>query len=393
MLTRHTITTVERAVSARHRDLAAIGHDIHAHPELGFAEQRAAAAITAYLAALGFRLTMPYAGMATAFRAVLPGSRGRPRIAVFAEYDALAGLGHACGHNLITVAALAAATGVAARARRGGQFEVIGTPAEESKAGKAIMAERKAFRHLDAAFMTHPSTASKITVGCTANRCFRAEFRGRAAHAAGSPQQGVNALDAALLAFHNLHALRQHLREDARIHGIITHGGEAVNVIPERAVIEIGVRSLDEAYLVELSRRVETCCRSAARGMGATVRIRWQRYGYRAFRANLPLDALLLESYAAPGIPLRQGTGQEGRGSLDMANVSQEIPAAHPYFSIVPRGHEDVALHTRDFLALADTPAAYRQAIRAGTGMAFAAIRLLADTQAMRRVKNAFSSP
>ncbi len=384
---------VRRAIAGQRSAITRIGRFIHAHPEEGFQEKLAADRLTAYLASLGFKVTRPYAGLDTAFRAVLKGGKARPRIAVFAEYDALSGLGHGCGHNLISTAALAAAAGVAGCVPDNlpGQFEIIGTPAEESRGGKVEMIRQKAFAHLDAAIMAHPAVGSKITVGCLARKGFKAEFRGRAAHAAGAPQEGINALDAVILFFNGVNALRQHLREDARIHGIVTHGGDACNVIPERAAIEVGVRSLDEEYLHELCKRVEACCRGAARSIGAGVTLKWDSRWYRSFQANLPLDQVVIDGFADVGIDLPQGMNREGRGSLDMGNVSRVIPAAHPYFRIVPPGMSGVALHTREFLKLANTPRAYKAAIAAGTGMALAVLRLLDDPGLMRRIRRAFN--
>lgn len=383
---------VRGAVEAERKRIVSVGRFIHANPELGFKEFLARDRITEYLKSLGFEITAPYAKLPTAFRAVLRGTGRGPDVGVFAEYDALAGLGHGCGHNLITVAALASAAGMAGcRSLWRGQFEVIGTPAEEMLAGKSLMADNGAFNHLDACFMTHPSIESKGSEKSNALKSFVARFRGKAAHAAAAPQDGINALEAAILFFNNINALRQHLREDARIHGIITKGGQALNVIPELAEVHVGMRSQDEQYLVELQDRVVGACRAAAKGVGAKVAISWDKGWYRSFRLNSALDQLLKETYAEAGIALQQET-PEGRGSLDMANVSRIIPAAHPFFNIVPKSVKGVALHTREFLRIADTPHAYRQALKAGTGMALAAVRLLTDSRAMRNIKKGMRS-
>jgi len=216
---------------------------------------------------------------------------------------------------------------------------------------------------------------------------FTATFRGRAAHAAAAPQEGINALDAAILFFGAIHAMRQHLREEARVHGIITKGGQVLNVIPDLAEVRMAVRSHDEDYLTRLQERVERACRAAARAVGAGVSVRWDRHSYRAFRINPALDGILIKSYQQAGIVLRQGTATECRGSLDMANVSQVIPAAHPFFSIFAGGRRAAGLHTRDFARLAGLPHAYRQAGKAGLGMALAAARLLCDCAALGKVK------
>jgi len=389
MTSKTQVTAVRRAVNAEKRRIVKVGRFVHANPELGFAEVCAAKRIADYLGELGFTVEAPYTGFKTAFRAVLKGRARGPAVAVLAEYDALPGLGHGCGHNLITTAAITAAAGMAGcRKHWRGQFEIIGTPAEEMWAGKSLMVDRGAFNHLSACFMTHPSIKSRSTGPSNASRSFTARFRGKAAHAAAAPQDGINALDAAILFFNSVHAMRQHLREDARIHGIITEGGQACNVIPELAEVRMCVRGQDEVYLEVLRKRVAAAARSAAKAIGATVSIQWEKHWYRAFRPNPALDTVLQETFRQARIPLPKArSGPEGRGSLDMANVSRVVPAAHPFFGILPKSAKGVAIHTREFLRYADTPLAYRRAVQAGTGMALAAQRLLSERQTLTGIK------
>jgi amidohydrolase len=382
---------IRAGVRAERERMLEVGRFLHEHPELGFQENLAVQRITALLREMGCEIQAPYGGLQTAFRAVLRGKGRGPAIGVLAEYDALAGIGHACGHNLITIAALAAAAGMAGcRDAWPGRFEVIGTPGEEMLAGKCVMARAGAFDHLDACFLSHPWSRSRIGAGSNALKSFTARFRGRAAHAAAAPQDGINALDAAILTFNALHALRQHLPEDARIHGIITDGGRALNVIPERAEVRVGIRSRDEAYLEVLRQRVVRACRAAARAVGAEVSIRWDRNWYRSLRINEPLDRALAEGFAAAGIRLEPAGATETRGSLDMGNVSRVVPAAHPLFSIFPHGRRPASAHTREFLNQAATAHARREALKAGTGMALTAARLLSDRTVLQQVRRAF---
>ncbi|MBA4388179.1 MAG: hypothetical protein C0404_09375 [Verrucomicrobia bacterium] len=384
------IARIRNGIRIERGRIVEIGRFIHANPELGYEEFGASKRIAGYLERLGFEVEMPYAGLKTAFRAVLKGKGRGHKVAVLAEYDALKGLGHGCGHNLISVAAMAAAAGMAAcRGRFAGQFEVIGTPGEEGKAGKEDMIRAGAFRHLDACFMTHPSMGNKICIGCTANKMFNVRFKGRSVHAA-TPQEGINALDAAVLFYNSINSLRQHLGEDARVHAIITNGGQAVNVIPELAEVAVCVRSMDEGYLHGLERRVMNAARSAGRAVGASVSIARRGHWYRSFCPNTALDTLLIESYGNAGIALKRGTGKEGRGSLDMANVSKVVPSSHPYFCIVPKNAGKVALHTLEFLQLANARASYEQAIRAGIGMALAVCRLLSEQNLVKQIKKEF---
>lgn len=382
---------IKRGIAARRQELEECCRFIYENPELGFEEHCSAARLAEQLRALGFSVETPYAKLPTAFRAVLRGRGKGPKVAVLAEYDALQGLGHACGHNLIATSALAAAAGMAAlHGEFPGQFEVIGTPAEERLAGKAVMVRRGAFKHLDAAFMAHPSNGDRITMGANANKSFTAQFLGKAAHAAGAPQDGLNALDAAVQFFNMANALRQHLREDERIHGIITRGGEMSNVIPELTEIKVGVRALEEDRLARLCRRVENAARGAALGLGCKVRIKWARDWYRSFKINLALDGALVDAFARQGIRLHQGAGTEARGSVDIANLSHELPASHPYFNIVPAG-KSAALHTREFLELAGTPKAAAKAVAAGTALAETAAALLRRPALLASVKREFA--
>ena len=381
---------MKQAVKQHRKELIAIGRFVHSHPELGFKEYKAADRLSAYLREIGYEIEMPYGGLDTAFRAVLKGARRGRSVAVLAEYDALAGVGHACGHNLIATAAVTAAVAVAGGSRKWpGRFEVIGTPAEEIWAGKSTMVANGAFDHLDVAFMTHPSSISRKTAPTNAFRSMHAVFRGKPAHAGGCPDRGVNALDAAVQVYVSLSTLRQQLREDTRIHMIIPQGGEVVSVIPERAVIEIGIRNSDEAYLDALQARVTTVCRSAAKCTGTRVSVHWKEHGFRALVVNPPLDAVLAEGYEAAGIRLGPPAPRGNRASLDMGNISRIIPAAHPYFNIFPKGKSAPA-HDHAFRRQADTPLAYDRALKAGLGMGLAAIDLLTRPEKLRAIRSEF---
>jgi amidohydrolase len=382
---------MKQAVAAEKKNLVAIGRFIHGNPELGLNEFNAAEKLKAYLAALGYEVTAPYAGMKTAFRAVLKNGAAKPKIAVFAEYDALNGIGHACGHNLIATTALAAAAGMAGtRKYWKGQFEIIGTPAEEELAGKVRMIGKNAFSHLDCALMAHPHWRSVIGTGSTANRRATVSFYGKASHAAGDPQSGINALDAAILFFNGINSLRQHLREDARVHGIITNGGQACNVIPEFAEARIAVRSFDEDYLEVLRKRVRNCAVSAAKAIGARATVTWEKYYYFSYKVNQTLDEVLAGSLAEAGIFVARGTGRDERASLDMANVSRLLPAAHPFFGITPKKVGKVALHSEEFLRYADSDAGYDAAVSTGAGMALAAAKLFGDVRLLAKIKAEF---
>ena len=356
-----------------------LGRYIHHNPEIGFKEEKAVTSIIEFLNSLGFKTEINYCQLKTAFKSVIKNGNKGKSVAVLAEYDALPGLGHGCGHNLISVAAVTSAV-IMTKTRElwEGEFCVIGTPAEELYAGKGIMAERGAFSGIDACFMAHPSSSSMMTVPSNALETIIITFKGKAAHAAVNPEDGINALDAAVLFYNSINSLRQHMREDARLHAIITEGGKAVNVIPDTAEVKVVVRSNDEKYLSELKRRVCNAAKSAGKAIGADVLLKEEKPSYRAFKINLWLDNILRETFKLIGIELGMPHAKESRGSLDMGNVSRIIPSAHPFFSIVPKGKKHIPLHTNRFMKQADTNYAYEQAIKAGIAMALAAISLLA---------------
>ncbi len=246
------------AIEADRGELVELGLRIHAHPETAMQEHQAAAWICRMLEKHGFNIQTGICDMPTAFRAVY--GSGRPRVAFIAEYDALPGLGHACGHNLIATAAAAAAIGsLTAVDNLGGSVAVIGTPAEELQGGKIDMIARGAFEDIDAALMAHPSSYDSAAVKALACACLYVEFFGQESHAAAQPEEGINALEAMILSFNAINSLRQHIAGGARIHGIITDGGRAANIVPGHAAGHFLVRADDLPYLEKLKGRVLNC--------------------------------------------------------------------------------------------------------------------------------------
>lgn len=345
------MTRIEPELSAaldRHRDaLLAISHDIHAHPEVAFEERHAHAVLTDFLAGEGFTVERAAYGLDTAFRAELSSGPG-PRVAVICEYDALPEVGHACGHNVIGAAGVGAAVLATAGLRAGsGTVVVLGTPAEESGGGKVIMLERGAFDGLDAAMMVHPAGRDLTWMDAVAIERRRVTYQGRAAHAAAAPHQGLNALDAAVLGYINVAALRQHLRPDERVHGVITHGGVRANVIPEHAEAEWFTRSPSLEGLRELSRRVRACLEAGADAAGCTC----TEVPLGRVYEDLRSDAGMVELYVAAARALGRVVQEPDAstrivGSTDMGNVSHLVASMHPMIKAAP---DDVALHTRAF--------------------------------------------
>lgn len=369
-------------------DLVRIADTIHANPELGFEEHRAAALLSETLASHGYQVERGAGGLPTAFVASAEGGVSGPRVAILAEYDALADLGHACGHNLIAASAVGAALGLkVVLPGLAGSVRVIGTPAEETGGGKVILVEAGIFTGTDAAMMIHPATRNLIGRLSLTAHPVRVAFHGQAAHAAGSPDLGVNALEAVLQVFSGINALRQHLRDDVRIHGIISSGGAAPNIVPDYAEARFLVRALEPAYADEVLERVRACAEGAALATGARLVFERDGPSYGARWPNPKLVALFSENAAALGIEMEQATGGERMGSSDMGNVSQAVPAIHPYLAIAP---EDVAGHSVEFRRAAASPMGHRAMLTGAKAMAMTAVDLLSDPDTQAQVRRAF---
>src|SRR5688572_749635 len=302
---------------------------IHDHPELGLKEERASAWLAEGLACHGFAVQRSVAQLPTAFVGRSGGAAARPSIAFLAEYDALPGLGHACSHNLIGSAACLGAIGVAHATGGRAQIQVFGCPAEEFFGGKARLLERGVFRGVDAALMAHGyylNLGMRPAIG-RASVIF--EFFGTPAHASTVPDRGVNALDAMIQTFNNVAMLRQQVRQEARIHGIITHGGTAANVIPEYTRAEFYVRSKDTAYLRELEKKVVACARAGATATGTRLKVSSEGYVFEPIRPNAALARLFEENLRFIGQEVDTLLPESGYGSSDFGNVSQKMPALH----------------------------------------------------------------
>ncbi len=377
-----------RAVDSQADELEALSRRIHANPELGYQEVKAAGWLAEFLAAKGFKIEKGVAGIETAFRATLEAGEG-PTIAILCEYDALPGLGHACGHNVI--AASGAGAGAALAAIRSqlpkGRIQVIGTPAEEGGGGKLKLIESGVFKDVDCAMMIHGFDRYVLHQDLLGIVRVNFDFTGKAAHASVDPWEGVNALDAVIQTFNAISALRQQLRPDARVHGIITNGGAAPNIIPETASATFYVRALALDYMWEVLRKVVACAEGAARSTGAELRVVQLPTVYEPLKRNDTLLGLFkanLERLGVtdePPIPNRWG-------SSDIGNVSRVIPAIQPYVKIAERG---TAIHSRAFAEAAVTPLARQGLVNAAKTMALTTADLLADLALVQRAKDEFA--
>jgi amidohydrolase len=362
---------------------------IHDRPELGYEERFASATLADYLSGQGLPVTRGAGGVETAFVSETK-TGGGPTIAICAEYDALPGIGHGCGHNLIAASGVGAYLGAAAvAAELKGSVRLIGTPAEEGGAGKVKLRAAGVFDGVDAAMMFHPADADVLDPLMVALRVLDVEFRGKAAHAAAAPYAGVNALDALLLGWSAMSALRQLIRSDSRIHGIITDGGQATNIIPERAAARIVVRAADPSYLGDLRRRVLACFEGAATATGCELRHSWGE-SMDMVTTNQPMAAAFAENARTLGRDLGPRRAGETSGSTDMGNISSVIPSIHPFLSV---SAERVPWHSREFAAAARTPRALETMRVAAKALAFTAIDLLGRPELLKQAKVAFTPP
>ncbi len=362
-----------------------LAKEIHAHPELSFQEHQSAARLIAPLRAAGFSIQQPVAGLETAFRASIDSGKPGPRIAFLAEYDALQGLGHACGHNLIGTASVTAALAfLRASPDFHGTIEVIGTPAEEEGGGKIIMANAGVFDGVDAVMMFHPREKNMAVRGALAcvDACFK--FYGKAAHAASAPHLGISALDAVIQTFNGINAMRQLFTDDVRVHGIITHGGSATNIVPEYAETCFLLRAATRVGLEEVKQKVYAVVNGAATMTGARVEIE-EGLTYAERNNNLALAGLFAENLALLGLNVENPPEQGGVGSSDIGNVSQLTAAIHPYLRI-----GDVRPHTPEFALAAGSEQGMSAMLDAAKALAMTASDLQ-HTSHLASVRDEFS--
>jgi amidohydrolase len=306
-----------------------------------------------------------------------------------AEYDALPDLGHGCGHNLIATSSVGA--GVAARPaidRCGGKVVVIGTPAEELYGGKVTMAQRGAFSDLDAAMMVHPGGHDSVVTEALACQGLNVEFFGKASHAAGRPEAGINALEAMIQSFNAINSLRQHIRSKARIHGIITDGGQAPNVVPAHSAASFLVRAADETYLAELKQKVLNCFLGAATATGARLEYKWDELCYAPMLNNLTLGRLFVRNMRKIGRKTKMVDPDKSFGSTDFGNVSQLVPGIHA--SVAITGRRGVVTHSPQFAKAAVSEKGLQAMLDAAKALAMTAADLVADPELMAKVKDEF---
>lgn len=363
-------------------------HEIHSNPELGNREFKATALLQKTLADAGFNITPNFAGIETAFIAQ-KGSGPNPKIAYLCEYDALPEIGHACGHNVIAATSLAAGIGLASVIdRMGGTVYVIGTPAEETQGAKVAMVDQQLFKDYDAAMMIHAYNHNYRFTNALAVMRFQLAFKGKPSHASGSPWEGINALDAMNLTFAGISAFRQQMKPDWRVHGIITDGGTAPNIIPERTVARFYLRAGLDRELEVLFERFKNIVDGAALMTGATAELFDFGARYDCMTNNRPL-AERAEKYAVEGlgaVPFDEAPASFG--SIDMGNVSGQCPAIHMLIGITEG--KEIPLHTPEFREAANSPSARAETIRISKALALTGLDVIYDEGFRRAVRMEF---
>lgn len=374
-------------VEGRRDELAGIAEQLFRFPETGLQEHRSAALLADALEREGFRLERGLAGMDTAFRAEY--GSGGPAIAILAEMDALPGLGHACGHNIIAAAAVGAAIALRQAVPAGeARIIVLGTPAEELGIGKVELVKAGVFQGVDAAMMVHPSSRRVVIKHYLGLARIRFTFAGRPSHAAAYPEEGINALDGVIQTFNGINALRQQLRQDVRVHGIITDGGVAPNIIPATAGCYFYVRASDLDEVGRVRDRVVACAEGAALATGCRLEVAADERVLAPLKINHTLSALYSEQLAWLGLAEANAPADKNLGSSDIGNVSQVVPTIHPH---VPIG-AGVHIHTDAFARATVSDQGKQAVVEGATVMALTAAEFFARSDLRKKIRDEFTN-
>jgi amidohydrolase len=381
---------VSKEIDTQRERLIELSMAIHDDPELGHQEFNASELLASELEGLGFEVEKGTSGLPTAFKAVRKGKGDGPTVGIIAEYDALPELGHACGHNIIATSALGAAAGLnAVMGELDGTVIVFGTPAEEGYAenagGKVIMLDE--ITKADVAIMIHPSSSYGVGATSLARESFMFYFKGKAAHAGAIPERGINALEGVLLTYQGINALRQHLRRDIRIHGVIRDGGAAPNIVPETASAHFYVRAPTVELLEETLEKVKNCARGAALATGAEVSFRQVANTYANKVPNMALSEAFKANLEALGAEFPEASSERPGASTDFGTVSQAMPAATASIFI----GENVALHSYDATKVTASETAHEAVTISAKSLAHTVIDVLTDAALLKRIKKEHS--
>jgi amidohydrolase len=370
--------------------LVSVSHQIHDKPEIGNEEFFASETLTSLLSAHGFSIERGVAGHETSFIARKRSVKKGPVIGYLAEYDALPGLGHACGHNIIGTASCGAAISLASVLdETGGEVVVFGTPAEEggpNGSAKGSFVKAGLFQGVDACLMVHPYNRTTLTGKTLAVDPLDFEFKGRSAHAAASPEDGINALDGVIQLFNGINALRQHVTDDVKIHGIITHGGDAPNIVPDYAKARFYIRAATREACNAVTKKVKAVAEGAALSTGTEVNVIKIQNEVDHFQLNRRFDKVFQQSIESLGEYFDE-TERKGLGSSDAGNVSRVVPTIHPYIKIGP---ESLVVHTNEFREAAKSPKGDVALLTGAKALALTGYELLTDSELLEEIWQEF---
>jgi amidohydrolase len=376
-------------ISKRMEELSKISEFLYDNPELGGEEFKAVGLLTDFFSKNGFEVENSIYGLNTTFRAVYDSHKEGANIALFCEYDALPQIGHGCGHNLISAMSVGAALGLkAVLDETGGKVTIFGTQAEETSGVKGILAEKGAFKDVTVAMMAHPAAVSEESGASLALNAIKFEYFGKSAHAAAIPEKGINALDGIILLYNGINALRQHVTSDVRIHGIISSGGAAPNIVPDYAAAEFYVRSKDKANLAAVVAKVKECAEGAAKMTGASVKISNFENPYDNLKTNRALSDLFSANLRELG-ETEIMPHSDGIGSIDIGNVSQVVPAIHPWIGV---GDPSLIIHSKEFAEHTMTGQGRATIQKGACALAFTAYDVIISKENQEKIKQEFMS-
>jgi len=369
-------------------ELNELSLDIYNNPELGYEEFKACKLHTGLLQKYGFNVQTNFSGVETGFKAEYKSNKPGITVAYMAEYDALPGIGHGCGHNLLGTVSTGA--GIVLKQiidEIGGTVVVFGTPAEETSGAKVTYVENHEFDNIDIAMMAHPGNEYAKSGSSLALEPVQFEFFGKTAHAAAAPEKGVNALDAAIQTFNSINALREHIRSDSRVHGVILDGGKAANIVPDYAKCQFYVRSTSKTYNLELLEKIKNCARAAALATGCELKITKYEFNYDNMVTNQTLSSVFNEKiYEAAGIKMSEPP--KSTGSIDAGQVSQVCPAIHPYFDIT--NDKNIVAHTREMASSTLTDYAKEQMKNTIAALVLTAAEVIQNNELYEKIKYEF---
>lgn len=371
------------------KDLESISKYLYDNPELGNQEFKGSKYLCDYLASQDFEVEAGICDTPTAFKATYDSKKEGPKVAFLCEYDALPGIGHGCGHNLIAAMGVGGALGLKAVIDEvGGSIVVFGTPAEETCGGKVTLASKNAFDGVTVAMIAHPSGVTKESGRTLAMHALEFEFFGKTAHASGCPEKGINALDAVITTFNNINTLRQYMPKDSRVHGIISEGGKAPNIIPDYAVAKFYVRCASKKQLEELSEKVINCAKVASLATGAELKVS----NFEFSNDNLITNRELSEAFNSNLKDLGEEEIEKAdapSGSSDMGNVSHKVPSIHP---MIGMGNKDLAGHTVEFAACTQSEKGKEALFKGACALALTGYDVLTNKELTEKIVEEFKN-